>query len=504
MVEILLEGLRADARFEVHHVDARVSDDLEDVGSFRPQKIIRLFKCILQAWWLRLRHGPMAFYYVPAPAKRSAIIRDWVVMAFCRPLFPELILHWHAYGLGEWASEGNDWSRKLARRALGKADLSIVLNNYNKRDAEVFAPKRVEVVPNGIADQFPDYETALAPRREARAATLKALQEPAAKAGRWEGGKVEEGEKACEGGNRAERDRLKGRDSREAGSPAGEIKVGRLEGEGAEETRRGEELERVRFLFLGHLIETKGVFVAIEATGLANEELRRAGAAWRAHLTLAGSFASGDEKRRVMAAIDKVNGIGHGLKKMGEDRSTRLADARTGGDENFEIGDGRLEMGGPGAMGDGRLEIGDGGADLADGGAEGGDRRWEMEKGACVELAGFLGPEQKKSALEEADCLVFPTFYEGETQGLVLLEAMSSGLPVITTSWRGVREILPEGYCGVATPRSAAEFARQMLRVNELQLSDGLRAHFNGRLDTKKHLCTLLVLLLSKAIRTQV
>jgi hypothetical protein len=49
-------------RFEVHHVDARVSDDLEDVGALRPQKFIRLFKCILQAWWLRLRHGRMAFY----------------------------------------------------------------------------------------------------------------------------------------------------------------------------------------------------------------------------------------------------------------------------------------------------------------------------------------------------------------------------------------------------------------------------------------------------------
>ena len=403
MVQILLEGLRADARFEVHHVDARMSDNLEDVGSFRPQKFIRLFKCILQAWWLRLRHGPMAFYYVPAPAKRSAIMRDWVVMAFCRPLFPELILHWHAYGLGEWALEGNDWSRKLIRRALRKADLSIVLNNYNKRDAEVFAPKRIEVVPNGIADQFPDYETALAPRREARAATLKALQEPAAKVGRWEG-------------------------------------------EGAEETRRGEELERVRFLFLGHLIETKGVIVAIAATGLANEELCRAGAAWRAHLTLAGSFASEDEKARVLVAVEKANSDG---------------------------------------------------------------KKWEGTKAAdneavCVELVGFLNSVQKKSALEEADCLVFPTFYEGETQGLVLLEAMSSGLPVITTSWRGVPEILPEGYCGVATPRSAAEFAQQMLRVNELQLSDGLRAHFNGRLDTKKHLCRLLVLLLGKASREQV
>ena len=88
MVEIMLEGLQVDPRFEVYHVDARVSDDLEDVGSFRPRKFWRLFKCIWQAWWIRMRHGPMAFYYVPAPAKRSAIMRDWVVMALCRPWFP--------------------------------------------------------------------------------------------------------------------------------------------------------------------------------------------------------------------------------------------------------------------------------------------------------------------------------------------------------------------------------------------------------------------------------
>jgi len=38
MVQVLLEGLSADPRFEVHHVGARVSDDTEDVGSFRPRK----------------------------------------------------------------------------------------------------------------------------------------------------------------------------------------------------------------------------------------------------------------------------------------------------------------------------------------------------------------------------------------------------------------------------------------------------------------------------------
>jgi len=32
MVQVLLDGLREDLRFEVHHVDACVSSDMEDIG----------------------------------------------------------------------------------------------------------------------------------------------------------------------------------------------------------------------------------------------------------------------------------------------------------------------------------------------------------------------------------------------------------------------------------------------------------------------------------------
>ena len=422
MVQILLQGLSADPRFEVHHVDARVSDDLEDVGSFRPQKFGRLLKSILQAWWTRMRYGPMAFYYVPAPAKRSAIIRDWVVMALCRPLFPELILHWHAYGLGEWAREGRDWQRTLMRTALGKADLSIVLNDYNKRDAEVFAPKRIEVVPNGIPDLFPDYEAALAPKREARAAQLRELGRRAALKGEKhpnvfknvrmssEGSRgglsgshgvaeSSEQQKEFEGGNRAERGRLERSDSRAADSTAGEINLANCE------SANVGRLERVRFLFLGHLIETKGVFVAIEATGLANEDLRKSNAPWRAHLTLAGSFTSEEEKVRVLDSIEQAN------KVAGDD-------------------------------------------------------------GPCVTLAGFLNSGQKKAALVEADCLLFPTFYGGEAQPLVLLEAMCAGLSVITTTWHGIAATLPLNYSFVVEPRSVNLIVQIMIG-----LSVGLNAN---------------------------
>jgi hypothetical protein len=88
MVKLMLDLLRSDSRFEVHHVDVRVSDDTADIGSFRPQKLLRLLKCVVQAWGIRLKDGPMAFYYVPTPVKKSAILRDWFVMALTLRLLP--------------------------------------------------------------------------------------------------------------------------------------------------------------------------------------------------------------------------------------------------------------------------------------------------------------------------------------------------------------------------------------------------------------------------------
>jgi glycosyltransferase involved in cell wall biosynthesis len=104
-----------------------------------------------------------------------------------------------------------------------------------------------------------------------------------------------------------------------------------------------------------------------------------------------------------------------------------------------------------------------------------------------IELVGFLDPGQKKSALEEADCLVFPTFYEGETQGLVLLEAMSAGLAVLTTSWRGVPEVLPEGYQWVVAAGSSDELARAMVAQLGDDCGVALRRHYEKSYTIAKH-----------------
>ncbi len=107
-------------------------------------------------------------------------------------------------------------------------------------------------------------------------------------------------------------------------------------------------------------------------------------------------------------------------------------------------------------------------------------------------MAGFLDSGQKKSALEEADCLVFPTFYEGETQGLVLLEAMSAGLPVITTSWRGVPEALPEGYEYVVAPQNIQKMAEAMQRVcNGTNTPDAMRDLYGQKYSVQSHTAKL-------------
>src|SRR2546423_11962019 len=87
---------------ECYHVNARLSQKLEDIGDLRIGKFVLLLGYCLQAIWCRFRYGVDTLYYIPAPGKRSALYRDWMVMLLCRLVFKRLILHWHAAGLAKW------------------------------------------------------------------------------------------------------------------------------------------------------------------------------------------------------------------------------------------------------------------------------------------------------------------------------------------------------------------------------------------------------------------
>ena len=89
MVQLMLGGFGGDCRrraagraatggppaifgVECYHVNARLSQKLEDIGDLRLGKFILLLGYCLQAIWCRFRHDVDVFYYVPAPGKRVA------------------------------------------------------------------------------------------------------------------------------------------------------------------------------------------------------------------------------------------------------------------------------------------------------------------------------------------------------------------------------------------------------------------------------------------------
>lgn len=153
MVAAMLAGLRVRADFTVVHVAPQLSRTQADIGRWRPGKVLALLRACATALAARMKHGPMTFYYVPAPAKRAALYRDWAVMLLCRPFFSRLVLHWHAVGLGDWLQHrAMAPERWLTQWLLGGAALSIVLAPELAADAQVLRPRQTAVVPNGIQD----------------------------------------------------------------------------------------------------------------------------------------------------------------------------------------------------------------------------------------------------------------------------------------------------------------------------------------------------------------
>jgi glycosyltransferase involved in cell wall biosynthesis len=261
MVQVMLEAFGGDQRkrknrksgrsdqfgIECYHVNARVSKQLGDIGDPRMGKFGMMLGYCAQAIWCRFRYGVTNFYYVPAPGKKSALYRDWLVLALCRPFFKHIILHWHASGLAKWLETIVQLrSRSITYLVAGQADLSIVLSNYGRADADKLYARNVAIVGNGLADPCPSFREELLPIRKAR---LQARQ------------KLMAGED----------------DKAKATTEPGDPWV-------------------FKVLFVSHCSRDKGLFETIEGVLFANETLRKSGSPIRMQLTIAGEFLHRDEK----------------------------------------------------------------------------------------------------------------------------------------------------------------------------------------------------------------
>lgn len=403
MVQYLVDGFRADPAhgIEVLHVDARLSDDLTDVGSARGDKLTKLLGYVRAAKRLGREHNVRTLYYVPSPPKRNSLYRDWIVLALLRPWFRNVIFHWHAVGLGQWLEDvANPVERAISRRLLGRPALNLILSKFNQPDADTFRPQAVAIVPNGVPDPCPDFNLTLAEHRRRRLAERQTLpmnqgcSDHPSPSLRAPSPLLGGGERAGERG----------------ASPAGC---------GASAHGEAATLVEVKVLFLALCSRDKGVLDAVEAVRLANELGARLTRPLKFRLLVAGTFPTPDVETEF---------------------KSRLTD--------------------PALVG-------------------------------CVSHTGFLGPEAKAAALRDSDVFLFPSYFANEGQPLNLIEAMAFGLPLVSTRWRGIPEMLPENYAGLVEPRDPRAAAQALVQVASSE--DGLRfrERFRERYQLAAHLRVL-------------
>jgi glycosyltransferase involved in cell wall biosynthesis len=381
MVELMLQGFGGDRRgrhessgpgaalaVDCYHVNARLSRRLEDIGDLQVGKLFLVLWFCLQAIWCRYRYGVTNLYYVPAPGKRSAVYRDWVVLFLCRPFFKRFILHWHASGLARWLeTEVQMPWRRITYSVAKAADLSIVLSDYGRADALKLLPREISVVGNGIPDPCPEFFQKVLPRRQARLSARRLLF-------------------------------------------AGQTITPELA------TAAGADRNIVKILFLAHCTREKGLLDTVRGVILAHHRLFSKHSPISMKLLVGGQFVDAEVK----AAFDRL-----------------CADEGRG----------------------------------------------------VVEHVGFVSGDRKRELFEQADIFCFPSYLE--SFGLVLVEAMAFGLPIVTSRRGALPELMHPDYVGLVEAGRPDEIAEALLQMMSDESFKALRLRFESEFKLEHHLSKL-------------
>jgi alpha-maltose-1-phosphate synthase len=113
----------------------------------------------------------------------------------------------------------------------------------------------------------------------------------------------------------------------------------------------------------------------------------------------------------------------------------------------------------------------------------------QTERTGVVWIERMLAPRDLAAVLSHATAFVCPSVYE--PLGIVNLEAMACGVPVVGTATGGIPEVVEDGVTGrlvpieqledgTGTPLDPERFVADLARILEEVVSDPIRAHQMG------------------------
>ena len=108
-----------------------------------------------------------------------------------------------------------------------------------------------------------------------------------------------------------------------------------------------------------------------------------------------------------------------------------------------------------------------------------------------VHYLGFVSAAKKDEVLREADLFCFPTFYQNENQPVNLIEAMAFGLPILTTRWRSIPELLPPGYTCLVDIGSPGQVAEALLTSLTAETAESFREIYLQNFTLEQYLAGL-------------
>ncbi|WP_109832822.1 glycosyltransferase family 4 protein [Reichenbachiella versicolor] len=112
----------------------------------------------------------------------------------------------------------------------------------------------------------------------------------------------------------------------------------------------------------------------------------------------------------------------------------------------------------------------------------------ELGLASQVEFIGSLSPDEMPSFFQNLDVFVFPTYRLSESLGLVGIEAMACGIPLIGSNIGGLRDYLIEGVNGYfCEPKDVESLRACIEKFEELGQDQKIKLAENAFLTAKKY-----------------